>query len=111
YEALGAPFWVAAGLAVAVWFADAARDGVARFLVGWPFLVGATMATFQVTRMRKSMTVDSQWFLYWDRYFWSEALPMLLLAGAVAGGVVASRPARAGGRRLLAAGGIALAVA
>jgi hypothetical protein len=112
YEALGAPVWVAAGLALAVWLADAPRDGVTRFLVGWPFLVGVLMATFQVTRMRKSMTVDSQWFLYWDRYFFSEAFPMLLLAGAAAGGVAVAHAATGPrGRRVLGVAGLALVAA
>lgn len=96
YEGLGVAVWAAAGLALAVWLADTVRDGVTRFLVGWPLLVGITMATFQVTRMRKSMDVDSQWFLYWDRYFFSEAFPMLLLAGTVAAGVVLARGASRG---------------
>lgn len=111
YEALGAAVWVAGGLAVAVWAADAVGDGVRRFLVGWPLLVGTTMATFQVTRMRKSMTVDSQWFLYWDRYFFSEAFPMLLLAGGVAAGVVlATTEGRRGARRVVLGAGAALVV-
>ncbi|MFP5322426.1 MAG: hypothetical protein ACLGIC_11350, partial [Acidimicrobiia bacterium] len=109
YEALGAPVFAAAGLALAVWFADALRDGVSRFLVAWPLLVGTTMATFQATRMRKSMSVDAQWFLYWDRYFFSEAFPMLLLAGGVAAGVVlATTSGRALARRAVLGSGAVL---
>lgn len=96
YEGLGAPVWAAAGIALAVWIADAPPDGVRRFLVGWPLLVGAVLATFQVTRMGKSVTVDSQWFLYWDRYFFSEVWPLVLLAGTVAAGVVVQRAADQG---------------
>lgn len=113
YEGLGASVWAAVALAVAVWFADAPTDGVRRFLVGWPLLVGVTMATFQVTRMRKSMTVDSQWFLYWDRYFFSEAFPLLLLAGAAAGGVLLARADRRGAlarRATIGAGALLVAV-
>jgi hypothetical protein len=91
YEGLGAPVWIAAGLALAVWCADGIRDGVVRFLVGWPLVTALALATFQASRMRKSLTIDAHWFLYWDRYFFSEAFPLLVLAGAAAAVAVASR--------------------
>jgi hypothetical protein len=96
YEALGFMLWVSVALAVAVWAwrADDRLDGVTRFAVSWPLVTGAVMGTFQATRMRKSVTVDAPWFLYWDRYFFSEAFPMLLVAGACAAGVVVSRARR-----------------
>ena len=64
------------------------------------------MATFQVTRMRKSMTVDAPWFLYWDRYFFSEAFPMLLLAGAAAASLLAARASTGRARAALLAAGV-----
>jgi len=88
YEVLGVLVWAAVALALVVWFGDLVDDGVRRFAIGWPLVTGLTMATFQATRMRKSMSVDAPWFLYWDRYFFSEAFPMLLLAGAVAAAAV-----------------------
>lgn len=96
YEGLGVFIWVAVPLAVVVWLWRGADslDGVQPFAIGWPLLTGLTMATFQATRMRKSVTVDAPWFLYWDRYFFSEAFPMLLLAGAVAAGVVVAAARR-----------------
>lgn len=92
YEALGVMLWVSVALAAALWAwrADDRLDGVTRFAVTWPFVTGAIMGTFQATRMRKSVSVDAPWFLYWDRYFFSEAFPMLLIAGACAAGVVVS---------------------
>jgi len=114
YDVLGPVLWasVVLGLGVWVWRARDDLDGVQRYLLGWPLLVGLTMATFQVTRMRRSATFDATWFLYWDRYFFSEAFPMLLLAGAVAAAVVVAA-ARASERRwatpsVLAAGGVLL---
>jgi hypothetical protein len=114
YEALGILVWLAVVLALAVWLADAVDDDVRRFAIGWPLVTGLAMATFQATRMRKSMSIDAPWFLYWDRYFFSEAFPMLLLAGAVAAAVLLARlPSGAGSRArpaLLAVGAVVLVV-
>lgn len=91
YEALGVLVWVAVALALGVWLWGHIDDDVRRFAIGWPLITGLAMATFQATRMRKSMSVDAPWFLYWDRYFFSEAFPMLLLAGGVAAAVLVAR--------------------
>lgn len=114
YEALGVLVWVAVALALGVWLWGHIEDDVRRFAIGWPLMTGSAMATFQATRMRKSMTVDAPWFLYWDRYFFSEAFPMLLLAGAVAAGVLVARwPAGSDPwpRRLLLGAGALVVVA
>ena len=121
YESLGVLVWASAALAAGVWLwrRDEDLDGVARFVVAWPLVTALTMATFQASRMRKSMTIDAPWFLYWDRYFFSESFPMLLLAGAMAAGVVVAAARRAprpwtlpavvtGGVALLAVGSLAM---
>lgn len=112
YEGLGAVVWIGAGLALAAWWADEARDGVVRFVIGWPLVTALVMATFQAGRLRKSMTVDAQWFLYWDRYFFSEVFPMLILAGAAAAGVIVARFAATQDRtrRVLLGAGVAVVV-
>lgn len=112
YEVLGVVVWAAVALALVVWFGDLVDDGVRRFAIGWPLVTGLAMATFQATRMRKSMSVDAPWFLYWDRYFFSEAFPMLLLAGAVAAAALLARQAAGGRTRpvLLGAGAVLLVV-
>ncbi len=87
YEALGVLLWLAPGAALVTWWwfaRDRHLDAARRFGLGFPLLVALTMGTFQTTRMTKSVTIDSQWFLYWDRYFFSEVLPMLVVAGGVA---------------------------
>lgn len=113
YETLGVLLWASVVLAVAVWLWRRRDDldGVTRFVVTWPLVTGLTMATFQASRMRKSMTVDAPWFLYWDRYFFSEAFPLVLLAGAAAAGVVlgaARRSARPWTLPAVALAGVAL---
>lgn len=94
YEVLGVAVAVPLVLAVAVWLRDRVADDVARYLLGWTTLVGLAMTTFQASRLIKSVTVDGPWFLYWDRYFFSEVFPLLLLAGAVAAGTLVAQTRR-----------------
>lgn len=111
YEALGAAAWIGLPVAVAVWVrhrAESALDGVQRFLIGFPLVVAVILGTFQVSRLRKSATVDAPWFLYWDRYFFSEVVPMLVVAAGTAVAVLMARSS-ARSRRVVVAVGLIVA--
>lgn len=91
YQTLGPFAWGSVVVALAAWTFRWLDDALHRFLVGWSLLVAATMGTLMMRSMEKSVTVDGPWFLYWDRYFFSEVFPMVLVAGGVAASVLWGR--------------------